>query len=105
MTNVNVFAGFDVSKQSFDVCVLQDENQTSMNCNYDGEGLKAIAQLLPLGTHCIMEATGPYYLRLACYLYEQGFKVSVINPLVIRRFSQMRMLRAKTDKADAKLIA
>jgi transposase len=52
-----------------------------------------------------MEASGPYYLRLACYLHNQGVAVSVINPLVIRRFSQMRMSRAKTDKKDAKMIA
>jgi transposase len=52
-----------------------------------------------------MEATGPYYLKLACFLYQQGIEVSVVNPLVIKRFSQMRLLRAKTDKADAKMIA
>lgn len=52
-----------------------------------------------------MEATGPYYLRLASWLYQNGFKVSVINPLVIRRFCQMKLIRAKTDKADARMIA
>jgi transposase len=52
-----------------------------------------------------MEASGPYYLQLACYLHDAAGKVSVINPLVIRRFSQMRMSRAKTDKKDAKMIA
>ncbi len=31
--------------------------------------------------------------------------VAVVNPLVIKRFSQMRLVRAKTDKADAVLIA
>jgi len=52
-----------------------------------------------------MEASGPYYLRLACFLNNQGINVSVVNPLVIRRFSQMRMSRAKTDKKDAMMIA
>jgi transposase len=52
-----------------------------------------------------MEASGPYYLRLACYLNTLGFSVSVINPLVIRRFCQMRLSRAKTDKKDARMIA
>lgn len=51
-----------------------------------------------------MEATGPYYLKLAVYLHNQGLKVSVVNPLVIKRFAQMKMIKAKTDKADAKLI-
>ncbi len=31
--------------------------------------------------------------------------MSVVNPLSIKRFGQMRMQRAKTDKKDAQLIA
>lgn len=106
MTNVKIFAGFDVSKSSFDVCLLSiDGGATSYRLTYDLPGLKSLIKLLPANTPCIMEATGPYYLRLACWLHKHGFVVSVINPLVIRRFSQMRLLRAKTDKADAKMIA
>ena len=52
-----------------------------------------------------MEASGPYYLKLATFLHQKGVSVSVINPLVIRRFSQMRMMRTKTDKKDAVMIA
>ncbi len=54
---------------------------------------------------CVMEASGPYYLKLATFLSDQAIDVCVINPLIIRRFSQMRMSRAKTDKKDAMLIA
>jgi len=39
------------------------------------------------------------------FLESHGFKVSVVNPLIIKRFSQMRLLRAKTDKKDAQTIA
>lgn len=60
---------------------------------------------MPSDCHVVMEASGPYYLQLACYLHEQGIQVSVINPLVIRRFCQMRLSRTKTDKKDAKMIA
>jgi transposase len=52
-----------------------------------------------------MEASGPYYLQLASFLTDHHIGVSVINPLVIRRFCQMRMSRAKTDKKDAMMIA
>ncbi|MFH7014599.1 IS110 family transposase, partial [Flavobacterium sp. FlaQc-52] len=54
---------------------------------------------------CVMEASGPYYLRLATFLSNKKISVCVINPLVIRRFSQMRMSRTKTDKKDAIIIA
>ena len=45
-----------------------------------------------------MEASGPYYLSLASYLYSKQVQVVVENPLVIKRYSQMRLYRAKTDR-------
>lgn len=105
MTNVKIFAGFDVSKKFFDVCILNEGKEQVQQFMYDKEGLTALTNILPSTTQCIMEATGPYYLKLAFHLYQQGFRVSVVNPLVIKRFSQMRLLRAKTDRADAKMIA
>jgi len=38
------------------------------------------------------------------FLHQQG-KVWIVNPLVIRRFTQMRLSCAKTDKKDTQLIA
>lgn len=105
MANLKSFSGFDVSKESFDVCVLFEGRELINRFAYDAQGLAAVVKWLPKGCHCVMEATGPYYLKLAFALHRQGFEVSVVNPLVIRRFSQMRLLRAKTDKADAKMIA
>jgi transposase len=105
MTNVKKIAGFDVSKAFFDVCTIVDGKSASSKFEYTQVGLKALGKWLPAGSTCVMEATGPYHIRLAFWLHSHGFPVSVINPLVIRRFSQMRMLRAKTDKADAQLIA
>jgi transposase len=105
MTKVNSFAGFDVSKQFFDVCIVVNGEERGARFDYDNKGLVSLIKQLPRSAHCVMEATGPYYLKLACCLHEHGFKVSVVNPLVIKRFSQMRLLRAKTDKADARMIA
>ena len=59
----------------------------------------------PAGSVYVMEATGVYYLALASYLHGQGRRVAVVNPLVVRRYGQMKLLRAKTDAADARLIA
>lgn len=96
-----IYCGIDVSKQTFDVFL---DNKSHVFTN-ELEGFKKFLSLLPMSAHCVMEATGPYYLKLAVYLQSNGIKVSVVNPLVIKRFSQMRMLKAKTDKADARLIA
>jgi transposase len=51
-----------------------------------------------------MEATASYHQVLATRLHTGGFSVSVVNPLVIKRFVQMRLRLAKTDKADAEMI-
>lgn len=105
MTNLTIFAGFDVSKRFFDVCFSINGQEHIKHFIYDSPGLADLIEWLPQQCHCVMEATGAYHLKLACHLYEHGFTVSVVNPLVIRRFAQMRLSRAKTDKADARMIA
>lgn len=52
-----------------------------------------------------MEATGGYEASLAEYLYDNGFKVSVVNPARIKGFAISKLSRVKTDKADCELIA
>jgi transposase len=51
-----------------------------------------------------MEATACYYQKMAHYLYQNGINVTVVNPLVIKRYIQMKLQHNKTDKADAKMI-
>ncbi|RYU91145.1 IS110 family transposase [Mucilaginibacter terrigena] len=99
------YTGIDISKSFFDVAFLQAGRYTYYKFSNDRDGFKALLKVVPSGTWVVMEASGPYYLQLACFLHDQRIAVSVINPLVIRRFSQMRMSRAKTDKKDAKMIA
>ena len=53
----------------------------------------------------VLESTGVYHTSLAYQLYENGYKVSALNPFIIKKYSQMKMMRIKTDSADAKLIA
>jgi transposase len=52
-----------------------------------------------------MEATGVYSVPLAEFLTDQDVWVSVVNPAKIKAFAQSKLSRAKTDQADAKLIA
>ena len=98
--------GFDVSKKFFDFAFLKnDKKWFNQQLDYDKDGLNQLIKTIPSNSICVMEATGPYYIKLANFLYSKGFKVSVVNPLVIRRYSQMLLKRTKTDKADAQLIA
>lgn len=98
------FIGIDISKASFDVSFLaKDKNKHEVYSN-DKVGFKKLMKQVCIGSTVVMEASGPYYGRLAHYLYGQGIKVSVVNPLKIKRFSQMNFNRAKTDKKDALVI-
>jgi len=52
-----------------------------------------------------MEATGNSGEDLAIYLHEAGHAVSMVNPARIKGFAQSELIRTKTDKLDAGLIA
>lgn len=105
MTNLPQVAGIDISKDYFDVCWISNDQQHEKTFSNDQKGIQTMIKWLDKDAHCVMEVTGAYYLRLAVCLHSSGFKVSVINPLVIKRFTQMRLVRTKTDKADARMIA
>lgn len=96
--------GIDISKEWFDCfCSRRQRNRRFTN---NHSGWKAFNDwIIDEEGHVIMEASGPYYLGLATYLYEQGIQISVVNPLVIRRYGQMKLTRTKTDAKDAGLIA
>lgn len=107
MTKNKNYIGIDISKLTFDVAILNEkEKYNHHKFSNDGDGFTKMMQLLNQESDvCVMEASGPYYLKLATYLFDNKISVCVVNPLVIRRFSQMRMSRTKTDKKDAKIIA
>jgi transposase len=99
------FTGIDISKQTFD-CSITVEGGKLITRKFSNNinGFEKLLTLLPKDAHVIMEASGPYYFKLATYLFENSVKISVVNPLIIRRFCQMRMIRTKTDKKDAFMI-
>jgi transposase len=105
MQNTINYVGIDISKFFFDVALPDGGGYRYYKFNNDQTGFSALLKILHKESTVVMEATGPYYLRLASFLSQKAIRVSVINPLVIRRFCQMRMSRAKTDKKDASMIA
>ena len=101
MNKCNQIYGVDISKNVFDVVDSKGNHSQFKN---DGNGFKAFLKALPTDALVVMEATGYYHYRLAQFLYQQGLKVSVINPLSVKRFIQMKLSKVKTDKSDAKAI-
>ena len=55
--------------------------------------------------HICLEATGRYGEGVTAYLTSSSYKVSVVNPSVIKHYAASHLTRNKTDKVDAGLIA
>ncbi len=101
MNKSTIFVGIDISKDVFDVYDSEDGHFQFTN---DEKGFKLFRKELTSAHCCVMEATGCYHQRLAIALFEKGIRVSVINPLIIKRFIQMKLNQVKTDKSDSKMI-
>jgi transposase len=101
--------GIDIAKQKFDVALLLDGKTKHKTCKNSAEGFESLS--LWLGkqgrqkVHACLEATGNYGEDLAIYLHEAGHVVSVVNPARIKGFAQSELIRTKTDKVDAGVIA
>ena len=93
--------GVDISKDVFDVHGSISRHHQYKN---DEHGFKRFLKELPMDSLVVMEATGYYHYRLAQFLYKNAVVVSVVNPLSVKRFIQMKLAKVKTDKSDAKAI-
>lgn len=99
-----MFVGIDVSKDWFDAAWEVAGQIRCQQFAYTDEGIEQLMEQVPPEAVSVMEATGTYHARLALKLFESGRSVSVVNPLVIKRYGQMKLLRVKSDRADAQLI-
>ena len=102
MNKYTIFVGVDVSKDNFDTYDFNIGHQQYIN---EVKGFKSFCKSLVKESCVVMEATGSYHQQLALYLYESGISVSIVNPLSVKRFIQMKLRKNKTDKSDAKMIA
>jgi len=101
MNKYNKIYGIDISKDVFDVV---DSNEVHYQFENTPKGFKSFLRTISEDSLVVMEATGYYHYRLAQYLFKQGVSVSVVNPLSVKRFIQMKLAKVKTDKSDAKAI-
>lgn len=101
--------GIDISKLSFDIAYLDGGHTYQGKFSNDQTGYTKLAKWLKKRraekVHACMEATSRYWEEVAYFLYEQGHKVSVVNPKLIKKHAEAIMQRNKTDKQDAMTIA
>jgi transposase len=101
--------GIDIAKKTFQVALLSNNKFKHKSFENNLKGFHALSHWLNKLNitllHACLEATGSYGEALAQYLFDVGFKVSVVNPAKIKGFAQCQLIRLKSDKADATLIA
>lgn len=89
--NMNA-AGMDVSSRKSTVAVLRPFGEVvrvPFEVSHSAEGLAHLVQQLKTikgETRVVMEYTGRYYEAVANVLYEAGFFVSAVNPLLIKEY-------------------
>lgn len=109
---IKQFIGIDISKDSFDVTLLEGSGEMKLEVKLamDREGFDTLLEHLSSYSKeellVAMEATGIYHLPLLSFLLELGFQCVVVNPILIKSFINSTTLRkTKNDKKDAASIA
>ena len=101
--------GIDVSKGKSTVAILRpggevvaspfevSHNPRELN------GLVTLIKSLDGDTKIVMEYTGNYYLPVALFLQKFGLFVSVVNPILVKDYSNksLSVRKGKTDKKDS----
>ena len=101
--------GIDVGKRDLHAVLLQGKHPASKSVPNSGAGIARLQTWLKNRkierVHVCLEATGGWSEEVAIALSEAGHVVSLVNPARIKAFAQSEMLRTKTDRIDAALIA
>jgi transposase len=101
--------GIDVRKRDLHAVLLQGNRSASRSVPNSGVGIAWLQAWLTnrkIGlVHVCLEATSGWSEEVAIALSEAGHVVSLVNPARIKAFAQSEMLRTKTDRIDAALIA
>ncbi len=100
-----LWVGIDVSSKRLDIA-LGSLGETSRIDNSDHGISSLISRLLQLPiAGIICEATGFYHQALTLALWEVNLPLTIVNPAWIKAFRGTTGKRAKTDRADARLLA
>jgi len=95
MNNYKIVVGVDVSKNSFTATVLYDNKKENFEVKSDPIEFEMkikpyLKKFKRSDMLIIMEHTGVYHLKLANYLYENDYKVAVVNPFSIKSLWKLK---------------
>jgi len=109
------YIGIDIAKKTHEVCFLDQDGQVldgnSFKIPNTLSGVDKLQKmfdkyaLTPENAQVGMEATGHYWLVLYSWLFEKGFDIKVINPIVTDALRHMHVRKVKNDSVDAEIVA
>lgn len=106
MIKNRLVAGVDVSKKRLDITVFDGKQESSYDIPYTRSSFETVLNRYEAhSVHVVCEATGNYHLWLAKFSRDMGLPFSSVNPFIIKRYRDIMMKRAKTDRIDGSLIA
>ena len=106
-----IAVGIDVSKSKSTVAILgSDGNKlaepfTMMHSLSDMDALVNYLRTFDEPITILMEYTGHYHYPVLKKLQQEGFPVCIINPYQMKKYADVEIHKAKTDKKDAIRIA
>ena len=106
-----IAVGIDISKSKSTVAILDSYGtilatpfnmaHTQLEMNALVSRLKAFDEPVTI----LLEYTGHYHYPVLKKLQEEGFPVCVVNPYQMKKYGDVEIRKAKTDKKDALRIA
>jgi len=106
-----ISVGIDVSKEKSTVCILRPYGEvvaSPYEIAHTESKVKALVKFIcemDGEVRVVMEATGAYHLPLLTCLKQAGLFVSLINPLVMKKYVSSTLRKGKTDRLDSVRIA
>lgn len=103
--------GIDVAKSKSMVAILSDDGEI-VNAPFEiantESGLSFLCSIikeLDGDVFSVVESTSVYHFPVVSYLQENDIFVSVVNPLIVKKYASMDIRKVKTDKADSLKLA
>ena len=101
--------GIDVGKHELHAALLDGDRVICKKVRNASIGFRQLKAWFRNRTaqkvYVCLEATGGWSEAVATYLHDRDCVVSIVNPSRIKAFAQSELLRTKTDRVDAALIA
>jgi len=104
-----LYVGIDIAKEIHEASLINDQGKLqgrSLRFSNTLADFQRFLDWLPKETlEMAMEATGHYWLPLYDFLKDQGYEITVLNPLQTEAHRRGQIRKTKTDKRDSVIIA